>query len=82
MITTTSADGTSVHAVEQGQGPAILIVQLGPWGSGGRPAGDHLGVGADQDGAAGADPRPSSCPFKKTRWDNRPLSVRFRTLEP
>jgi hypothetical protein len=29
MITTTSADGTSVHAVEQGQGPAILIVHPG-----------------------------------------------------
>jgi hypothetical protein len=29
MITTTSADGTSVHAVEQGQGPAIPIVHPG-----------------------------------------------------
>jgi pimeloyl-ACP methyl ester carboxylesterase len=29
MITTTSADGTSVRAVEQGQGPAIVIVHPG-----------------------------------------------------
>jgi hypothetical protein len=39
----------SLEPARQGLG------QLGPWGSGGRPAGDHLGVGADQDGATGAD---------------------------